>query len=213
MPGPRPWSDGRARSSARRSPPADGSTPGSARPAHLHVGCLDTGSEEWPLGDSSKPIEALDAGTGTVLPLTFIVTELFPRVSSSLAAVSVGIAFPTFSISPGISFLPVPSTTQTYTWPVGVSCSFTVLGLATGIVIRRGPRCLGAWWLGGRALVVGVELLFLLALLPTIPSTTTTSTSTSTINAHGGTRGPLGRRSRSRLRGVIGRSSWSLGRS
>ena len=78
----------------------------------------------------------------TDTPLTFILTDALPRVSSSLEEVFTGIVCPTLKISPGISFLPVPSTRQTYTAPVGTSWSLTV----DATVRVRGARwCVALW--------------------------------------------------------------------
>lgn len=74
-------------------------------------------------------------GTGTDLPLTFIVTSALPSVSSSSGPVSVGIVSPTLYVCSSISFVPAALTRQTYTVPVGVSCSFTLVG-AGGVTCR-----------------------------------------------------------------------------
>ena len=62
--------------------------------AHEHVGWLAAASGECPPGVKRYPIALEEACTGTGFPLAFSVTEALPSVSSSVLAVSVGIASP-----------------------------------------------------------------------------------------------------------------------
>ena len=139
-------------------------------------------------GVRSKPTGLPVDGTVTDTPLTFILTDALPRVNSSLEEVFTGIVCPALKISPGISFLPVPSTRQTYTAPVGTSWSLT---LDATVRVRGARWCVALWRAGGVVawVVVGV-VLPPLPLMPRKYSATTMPTSTTPISTHGGMSGP-----------------------
>ena len=90
--------------------------------------------------------DVADGATCTVLPFTFICTELLPSVSNILGAVCGGIVCPELKICPAISFFPVPSTRHTYTVPVGMSSSLAVVGRGSGQPQASGlPRLCREW--------------------------------------------------------------------